>query len=95
MTGYVYIITNRKGGTLYTGVTSDLSRRVWEHKNGITPGFTSQYACHRLVWYEEHFDIRDAIQRETSIKRWKRQWKTDLIESINPDWNELYSGFGW
>ncbi|MDY8110276.1 GIY-YIG nuclease family protein [Fulvimarina sp. 2208YS6-2-32] len=95
MTGFVYIMASRKGGTLYTGVTSDLSRRVHEHKNDLTPGFTSRYGVKRLVWYEEHFDIRDAISREKTIKRWPRRWKIDLIEAINPDWTELYRGIGW
>ncbi|MER0237619.1 GIY-YIG nuclease family protein [Fulvimarina sp. MAC8] len=95
MTGFVYIMASKKGGTLYTGVTSDLSHRVYEHKNGLTPGFTSRYSCKRLVWYEEHFDIRDAITREKTIKRWPRQWKIDLIETINPEWTELYRGIGW
>ncbi|MCQ8783427.1 GIY-YIG nuclease family protein [Mangrovibrevibacter kandeliae] len=95
MAGHVYIMASQKNGTLYVGVTSDLSRRVWEHKEGLTGGFTSRYGCHRLVWYEEHFDIRDAISREKSIKRWPRRWKFDLIESINPGWNELYRGMGW
>jgi len=95
MSGYVYIMASKKGGTLYIGVTSDLSHRVWEHKNGTTPGFTSKYGCTRLVWYEEHDDIRDAIQREKSLKRWNRAWKVALIESINPQWHELYRGIGW
>ncbi|MCW4116057.1 GIY-YIG nuclease family protein [Aurantimonas sp. MSK8Z-1] len=95
MAGHVYIMASQKNGTLYVGVTSDLSRRVWEHKEGLTGGFTSRYGCRRLVWYEEHFDIRDAISREKSIKRWPRRWKFDLIESINPGWNELYRGMGW
>ncbi|EAU43125.1 hypothetical protein FP2506_09786 [Fulvimarina pelagi HTCC2506] len=95
MTGYVYITTNKKGGTLYTGVTSDLANRVYKHKEGLTLGFTSRYGCTRLVWYEEHFDIHDAICREKAIKNWRRQWKIDLIESINPEWYELYRGMGW
>jgi len=90
MTGYVYIVTNRKNGTLYIGVTSDLARRAYEHREGLTPGFSSKYGCSRLVWYEEHFDIRDAIQRETSLKRWYRKWKIQLIEQMNPDWRDLY-----
>jgi len=95
MGGYVYMMASKKGGTIYIGVTNDLSHRVWEHKNGITPGFTSKYGCARLVWYETHDDIRDAIRRERTLKRWNRQWKIDLIENINPDWAELYRGIGW
>ncbi|MEC5321960.1 GIY-YIG nuclease family protein [Aurantimonas sp. A3-2-R12] len=92
MAGHVYIMANRRNGTLYTGVTSDLAQRVFEHKNGLTPGFASRHGCRRLVWYEEHFDIRDAITREKTIKRWPRRWKIELIEAMNPDWNELYQG---
>jgi len=90
--GHVYIMANRRNGTLYTGVTGDLAQRVFEHKNGLTPGFASRHGCRRLVWYEEHFDIRDAITREKTIKRWPRRWKIELIEAMNPDWNELYRG---
>ncbi len=92
MAGHVYIMANRRNGTLYTGVTGDLAQRVFEHKNGLTPGFASRHGCRRLVWYEEHFDIRDAITREKTIKRWPRRWKIELIEAMNPDWNELYRG---
>ncbi|MEC5293747.1 GIY-YIG nuclease family protein [Aurantimonas sp. C2-6-R+9] len=92
MAGHVYIMANRRNGTLYAGVTSDLAQRVFEHKNGLTPGFASRHGCRRLVWYEEHFDIRDAITREKTIKRWPRRWKIELIEVMNPDWNELYRG---
>ena len=95
MAGHVYIMASKRDGTLYVGVTGDLSRRVFEHKKGLTPGFTTRYGCKRLVWYEEHFDIRDAITREKTIKRWPRKWNTDLIEAMNPDWNELYTGMGW
>jgi putative endonuclease len=90
MAGYVYIVTNHKHGTLYTRVTPDLAGRIYEHREGLTPGFTSKYGCTRLVWYEEHARIVDAIQREKSLKRWLRQWKIELIESINPGWNDLY-----
>jgi putative endonuclease len=90
MTGYVYIVTNHKHGTLYIGVTSDLERRIYEHREAATPGFASKYGCRQLVWYEEHFDIADAIQREKSLKRWYRKWKIDLVESFNPDWRDLY-----
>ncbi|TFF27353.1 GIY-YIG nuclease family protein [Jiella endophytica] len=96
MAGHVYIMTNKKHGTLYTGVTSDLSQRVYEHKTHAFPnGFSAKFSCTRLVWYEEHYDIRDAIIREKSIKRWRREWKIELIETMNPEWNELYRGMGW
>ncbi|MEQ8403353.1 MAG: GIY-YIG nuclease family protein [Roseitalea porphyridii] len=94
MGGYVYMLASKKGGTIYIGVTGDLSRRVHEHRKRDT-GFTAKYGAIRLVWYEDHDDIRDAIQREKSLKRWRRQWKIDLIESINPEWNDLYRGIGW
>jgi putative endonuclease len=88
-------MASKRDGTLYVGVTGDLSRRVFEHREGLTPGFASRYGCRRLVWYEEHFDMRDAISREKAIKRWPRRWKIDLIEAMNPNWNELYAGMGW
>jgi putative endonuclease len=94
MTGFVYMLASQKGGTIYIGVTNDLARRVPEHRGGGSR-FTARYGVHRLVWYVEHFDIRDAIQREKSLKRWPRQWKIDLIEKTNPDWNELMRGIGW
>ncbi|MER9983065.1 GIY-YIG nuclease family protein [Mesorhizobium sp. M0103] len=80
MTGYAYMTASQKRGTIYIGVTNDLGRRVPEHKTGQGSRFTSRYGVQRLVWYEEHFDIRDAIQREKSPKRWPRQWKIELIE---------------
>ncbi|MEF2554170.1 GIY-YIG nuclease family protein [Aurantimonas sp. A2-1-M11] len=95
MAGTVYIMASQKNGTLYIGVTSDLSRRVHEHKSGLSKGFVTTYRVTRLVWYEEHVDIGSAIQREKSLKRWPRQWKIALIEAVNPDWNELYRGMGW
>lgn len=79
MAGYVYIVTNQKRGTQYIGVTSDLERRIFEHREGVSHGFTSQYGCKCLVWYEEHLSIATAIQREKSLKRWYRQWKIELI----------------
>jgi len=96
MGGYVYMLASKKGGTIYAGVTSDLSQRVFDHMQRLKKkSFTSQYGAARLVWYEEHDDIADAIQREKSLKRWRRQWKIDLIESINPEWYDLYRGIGW
>ncbi|MCO6179908.1 GIY-YIG nuclease family protein [Ciceribacter sp. RN22] len=90
MAGFVYIMTNHKHGTLYIGVTSDLERRIYEHREELVKGFTSTYGLKRLVWYEEHQSIGSAIQREKSLKRWYRQWKIELIESLNPDWRDLY-----
>ncbi|WP_223475042.1 GIY-YIG nuclease family protein [Oricola indica] len=96
MGGYVYMLASKKGGTIYIGVTADLSQRVCDHKQRINKkDFASQYGAFRLVWYEEYDDITDAIQREKSLKRWRRQWKIELIESMNPDWRELYGGMGW
>ena len=88
--GWVYIVTNRQDGTLYIGVTSDIARRAWEHREGVVEGFTNRYRLRRLVYAEFHENIRDAIQREKTIKHWSRQWKVDLIEAENPDWNDLY-----
>jgi putative endonuclease len=94
MTGFVYIMASKRNGTLYTGVTNDLAHRVWEHREGLLPGFTKRYGCRLLVWYEEHFDIRDAIQREKNIKQYYRKWKLNLIEELNPDWADLYLEIG-
>jgi putative endonuclease len=90
MGSYTYIITNHKRGTLYIGVTANIERRIYEHREGLTPGFAWKYGCTRLVWYEDHADIVSAIQREKSLKRWYRQWKIELIEKANPDWRDLY-----
>ena len=88
---YVYIMASKKNGTLYIGVTSDLLRRVDEHKRKVNKGFTSKYDVTRLVYYEETDDISIAMTREKQIKKWKRQWKIDLIESMNPEWNDLFN----
>ena len=88
--GYVYILASRRNGTLYTGVTNDVARRVWEHKHDLIEGFTREYQVHRLVYYEWHRDIRNAIVREKQIKKWKRAWKIRLIEGMNPEWRDLY-----
>jgi putative endonuclease len=88
--GWVYIMTNRRNGTLYIGVTSDLSRRVWEHREGLVAGFTKTYDLKRLVYYERHDDIRLAIQREKTMKHWPRAWKVRLIHGLNPEWDDLY-----
>ncbi len=88
--GWVYIVTNRPNGTLYTGVTNDLARRIWEHREGIYECFTKQYDLKRLVWRERYDDIRAAIQRERNMKHWRRAWKIRLILDLNPDWRDLY-----
>ena len=86
----VYIIASKKNGTLYTGVTSNLVRRVWEHKQHMLKGFTSKYNVSALVWYEVHEIMESAISREKVIKNWKREWKIKTIENMNPQWKELY-----
>ena len=87
---YVYIIASKRNGTLYTGVTNDLVRRVHEHKNDKIYGFTKRYQVHDLVYYEPHDDIIAAITREKQIKTWQRQWKIELITKDNPTWEDLY-----
>ena len=87
---FVYILASQKNGTLYTGVTNDLTRRVWEHKNGYIKGFTHKYGVKTLVWFEHHLDVEVAITREKRIKRWRRRWKINLIQADNPDWRDLY-----
>ena len=89
--GWVYIVTNRQFGVIYTGVTNDLTRRAWEHRERLHPGFAQRYHLVRLVFAERHEDIAIAIQRETSIKQWPRAWKLDLNARQNPDWEDLYS----
>jgi putative endonuclease len=86
----VYILASGWNGTLYVGVTSDLVKRVWEHKNDVVPGFTRKYRIHDLVWYEQHPAMDSAITREKAIKEWKRAWKIELIEQANPKWRDLY-----
>ncbi|MBA4225540.1 MAG: hypothetical protein C0456_02825 [Hyphomonas sp.] len=87
---YVYILASKRNGTLYTGVTSDLIVRVWQHKEDLLPGFSSKYGCKRLVWFETHDDIEAAIRKEKQIKRWRRAWKLRLIEETNPAWCDLW-----
>jgi putative endonuclease len=87
---YVYILCSERNGTLYIGVTSDLVKRVYEHKNHLVDGFTKKYGVHHLVWYETHDSAEAAIIREKQIKKWKRTWKLKLIEQYNPEWNDLY-----
>ncbi len=87
---YVYILASRPGGALYVGVTNDLCRRIWEHKTGKGGDHTQRYRIDRLVYYESYPSIADAIQRETSIKRWSRAWKANLILTMNPTWRDFY-----
>ena len=87
---YVYILASRKKGTLYIGVTRNLFKRVNEHKNNLVEGFTKRYGVHKLAYFERFRDINIAIIREKRIKKWKRQWKIELIEKCNPDWDDLY-----
>ena len=86
----VYILASRKRGTLYTGVTADIVKRVWEHKSDLVEGFTKRHRVHLLVWFELHATFETAIGRETALKNWKRAWKLELIESTNPNWRDLY-----
>lgn len=90
MSGYVYIMASRKNGTLYTGVTADLARRAYEHRDKLSGGFTTRYDVKRLIWYREYSDITEAIADEKRIKRWQRRWKIELIEKMNPEWEDLY-----
>jgi putative endonuclease len=87
---YVYIVTNKKNGTLYTGIISDLLKRIWQHKNETIEGFTKKYELKRLVHYEQYMDVNEAILREKRIKKWNRQWKINLIEKNNPNWEDFY-----
>ena len=86
----VYIITNQRNGTLYVGVTSNLSKRVWQHKNHVVEGFSQHYCLDKLIWYEIHNNMETAISREKAIKKWSRRWKLRLIEEMNPEWRDLY-----
>ena len=86
----VYLLTSRRNGTLFTGVTSNLVQRVWQHKNNLVDGFTKKYGVHTLVWFEVHETMQTAIEREKAIKEWRRAWKIELIESVNPQWRDLY-----
>jgi putative endonuclease len=88
--GFVYFMTNRRNGILYAGVTGNLPRRVFEHREGLVDGFTKRYGLKTLVYYESFDDVRDAIQREKTIKHWPRAWKVRLIHTMNPEWRDLY-----
>ena len=87
---FVYIMTNKPNGILYIGVTNDIGRRAWEHREGLIGGFTKRYGLKRLVWYESHDSIVAAIQREKTMKHWPRAWKVRVILSVNPNWDDLY-----
>ncbi|MFC1726172.1 GIY-YIG nuclease family protein [candidate division KSB1 bacterium] len=88
---FLYILASKRNGTLYTGVTNDLKRRIYEHKNGLIEGFTKKYKVDKLVYFEEFNIINDALLREKNIKTWKRAWKIRHIEEFNPEWNDLYN----
>jgi len=88
-TYYVYLLASKRNGTLYTGITNDLARRVYEHKSGLIKGFTKKYSLNKLVYFESTNDVNVAILREKRLKKWKRQWKIELIEKLNPVWNDL------
>lgn len=87
---YVYLLASRRKGTLYVGVTNDLSKRVWQHKQDLVDGFTKKYGVKSLVWFEQTESIESAIVREKQIKKWNRDWKVELIEKTNPQWRDLY-----
>ena len=87
----VYILSSKRNGTLYIGVTSNLVQRVWQHKNDFAEGFTKRYGVHDLVWYEVHDTMESAITREKALKKWNRAWKLELIEKSNPTWKDLYT----
>jgi putative endonuclease len=88
--GYVYVLTNKPNGILYIGVTSDLIRRVYQHREGAVEGFSKRYGLSRLVWFEQYDDIRTAIQREKTMKHWPRAWKARVVNAQNPAWDDLY-----
>ena len=90
-TGYVYILASAPYGTLYVGVTSDLVKRVWQHRSCFVEGFTEPYGVHRLVWYEVHAEMVEAIRREKQIKKWRREWKIRMIENMNVRWRDLFA----
>ena len=86
----VYILASERNGTLYIGVTSDLIKRVWQHREAVVEGFTKEYGVKTLVWYEQHATMESAISREKAMKKWRREWKLNAIKSLNPDWNDLW-----
>jgi putative endonuclease len=88
--GYIYIMASGRNGTIYIGVTSDLVKRVWEHRNGLVPGFTRRHGCKLLIWFEAYDDLQEARLRELQMKKWKGLWKLSTIEATNPEWRDLY-----
>lgn len=90
---FVYIITNKRNTVFYTGFTDNVERRVFEHKHKLQPGFSKRYNCDKLVYFEEYSSVEEALDREKQIKRYKREWKINLINSINPEWSDLYEDF--
>ena len=90
----MYILASQRNGTLYTGVTSNLPQRIWQHRCRYVGGFTARYGVHALVWYEQHETMMSAITREKAIKAWKRAWKIEMIEASNPEWRDLYEEIG-
>ncbi|HLD60754.1 MAG TPA: GIY-YIG nuclease family protein [Patescibacteria group bacterium] len=88
---FIYILASQRNGTLYIGVTNDLIRRIYEHKQKLVEGFTKDHSVDRLVYYEEYSDVRDAISREKQLKKWNRKWKLNVIERVNPEWRDLYN----
>ena len=90
----VYILASKRNGTLYIGVTSDLAKRVWQHKNDVVDGFTKRYSVHQVVWYELHETMESATKREKALKNWQRGWKLELIENSNPSWQDLCETIG-
>ena len=88
---YVYMLASKRNGTLYLGVTSDIVKRVWQHKNGLAEGFTKKYGIKRLVYYEIHEDAENAMKREKQLKKWRRAWKVELVEEKNSEWRDLYA----
>lgn len=88
--GFVYIVASQRNGTIYTGSTNDLVKRIYQHRAGAVEGFTKEYGCNFLVWFEAHDDLQEARRREAQIKKWNRAWKLRLIEEVNPEWKDLY-----
>ncbi|SIN61052.1 putative endonuclease [Parasphingorhabdus marina DSM 22363] len=88
--GYVYIMANKRNGTIYLGVASDLPKRIYEHRNGLIEGFTQKYGCKMLVWFEQYDDLEEARAAELRMKNWNRQWKLKRIERMNPEWRDLW-----
>jgi putative endonuclease len=87
---FVYLLASERNGTLYVGVTANLPKRLGEHRDALIEGFTKKYGIHKLVWFEEFSDVHEAILREKRIKKWRRAWKLELIEKMNPDWSDLF-----